>query len=134
MRRILLTVVCASVLAAGCGGNDEQPASVPAQPVLANLNVSVDPDGTGGEKARTVAVKCTEPEDSKLCGAVARLTAEDFARTGGQMACTQQFGGPEIATVTGTFRGETINARFSRENGCEISRWQKVAELLGAAG
>ena len=50
------------------------------------------------------------------------------------MACTQQFGGPETATVTGTFRGEKVNARFSRENGCEISRWQKVEELLGAAG
>ena len=47
------------------------------------------------------------------------------------MACTQQFGGPETATVTGTLHGDEVAARFSRENGCEISRWEKVAELLG---
>jgi hypothetical protein len=134
VRRILVTVVCASVLAAGCGGDDEQPASPSAQPVLADLSVRVDPDGTGAEKPRSAAVNCGAPDDSKLCGVVAGLTAESFAPTGGQMACTQQFGGPETAIVTGTFRGQEVNARFSRENGCEISRWEKVAELLGAAG
>ena len=46
MRRILVTVVCASVLAAGCGGDDEQPASPSPQAALADLTVSVDPDGT----------------------------------------------------------------------------------------
>jgi hypothetical protein len=134
VRRILLTVVCASVLAAGCGDDDEQPASPSPQAALADLSVSVDPDGTGGEKPRTADVTCAAAGDSKVCGVVAGLKAENFARTDGQMACTQQFGGPEVATVSGTLRGEKIDARFSRENGCEISRWEKVAELLGAAG
>ena len=49
-------------------------------------------------------------------------------------ACTQQYGGPETATVKGTLHGETIDANFSRVNGCEISRWQQAAPLLEAAG
>jgi hypothetical protein len=134
VRRILVTVVCTSVLAAGCGGDDEQPASPSPQAALADLKVEVDPDGTGAENPRTAEVACDAAEDSKLCGVVAKLTADHFAPTGSQMACTQQYGGPETATVSGTLRGEEVNARFSRENGCEISRWQKVAELLGAAG
>jgi hypothetical protein len=133
VRRILVTAMCASVLAAGCGGDDEQPASPSPQAALADLTVRVDPDGTGAGKPRTAEVACDAAGDSKVCGAVAQLTAEDFAPVDSQMACTQQYGGPETALVTGTFRGEEVTARFSRENGCAISRWQKVSELLGAA-
>ena len=77
---------------------------------------------------------CAAADDSKVCGAVAALKPDSFAPTGTQVACTQQFGGPETATVSGTLRGESVDARFSRENGCEISRWEDVAGLLGAAG
>ena len=57
-----------------------------------------------------------------------------FEPVPGDTACTEQYGGPETATVTGTLRGETIDANFSRVNGCEISRWQEAAPLLEAAG
>ena len=134
MRRVFLTVLCASLLTAGCGGDDEQPAAASPQAALADLTIRVDPDGTGAGKPRSAEVACDAAGDSKVCGVVAQLTADSFAPTDSQVACTQQYGGPETAIVTGTFRGEEVNARFSRENGCEISRWQKVAELLGAAG
>jgi hypothetical protein len=134
VRSILVTVGCVALLLAGCGGNDEQPASPSPQAALADLSVRVDPDGTGASQPHTAQVTCAAAADSKVCGAVADLTADNFAPTGSHMACTQQYGGPETATVTGSFRGETVEARFSRENGCEISRWQDVAELLGAAG
>ena len=49
-------------------------------------------------------------------------------------ACTQQFGGPETGSLRGQVRGKAIDARFSRTNGCEIARWDKVAPLLEAAG
>ena len=47
------------------------------------------------------------------------------------MKCTQVFGGPETATVTGPSGGEPVEAPFSRVNGCEISRWDAVSALLG---
>lgn len=46
--------------------------------------------------------------------------------------CTEQYGGPEVATVTGWFKGRAVNATFKRTDGCEISRWQAMAPLLGA--
>jgi uncharacterized membrane protein len=135
MRRTLATlVVLAALTAAGCGADDEQAASPSPQASLADLTVSVDPDGSGAEKPRTADVTCAEPGDSKVCGAVADLTADSFAPTASDVACTQQYGGPETATVTGTLRGEKVDAHFSRENGCEIARWEDAAELLGAAG
>jgi hypothetical protein len=33
--------------------------------------------------------------------------------------------------VEGTLRGERIDARFDRTNGCEIERWDRNAGLLG---
>jgi hypothetical protein len=45
-------------------------------------------------------------------------------------ACTMIYGGPETATVTGTWNGENVSATFSRTNGCEINRWAQMVPLL----
>ena len=44
--------------------------------------------------------------------------------------CTLIYGGPQVAEVRGTYRGETVNARFNRTNGCEMQRWDRVAFLF----
>lgn len=43
--------------------------------------------------------------------------------------CTQVYGGPEVATVTGTVDGTDVDATFSREDGCAIARFDAVAPL-----
>jgi hypothetical protein len=121
MRFSVALLLCAALIA-GCGEDDE-----PATSSLAELTVEVDP---GGKRA---TVRCDAPEDSQLCRAVAALDAKVFEPTPGNVACTQQYGGPETARVTGTLRGERVDARFSRENGCEIARWEDAAPLLEAA-
>jgi hypothetical protein len=121
MRFSVALIVCAAMIAA-CGEDDE-----PAGTSLADLTVQVEP---GGKRA---VVRCDAPEDSELCREVAGLDAKVFEPTPGNVACTQQYGGPETATVTGTFRGQPVDARFSRQNGCEIARWQDASALLEAA-
>ena len=37
---------------------------------------------------------------------------------------------PAIAEVEGLYRGETVDARFTRMNGCEIARWDRHAFLF----
>jgi hypothetical protein len=118
MRISVALVVCAA-LVAGCGEEDE-----PAAPAYAELTVEVEP---GGKRA---TVRCDAPEDSDVCRS---LDAKMFEPTPSGVACTQQYGGPEKATVTGTFRGEPVDAKFSRENGCQIARWEDAAPLLEAA-
>ena len=49
-------------------------------------------------------------------------------------ACTQQYGGPQKATVTGVVDGVPVDTAFSRTNGCEISAWEAAKDVLGAAG
>jgi hypothetical protein len=125
----LVVVLAALALLAGCGEDDqEQPAQAPAQ--LADLTVTVD-DGT---KTKTTEVTCDAPEDSEVCQALADLKPETLKPTPGNMACTQQYGGPETATVKGTLRGEPVDAKFSRVNGCEIARWNAAKDVFTAAG
>ena len=35
-------------------------------------------------------------------------------------ACTQIYGGPETASITGTWRGQPVMSRFARNDGCQI--------------
>ena len=128
MRRVALTC-CIAVLVAGCGSDDEaeQPASPPA---LADLRVAVDPDGKGAEAARTETVRCDAAADSTLCEDVAALRVADLEPARGAVACSQQYGGPETATIAGTLRGERVDLKFSRVNGCEIARWEAANALL----
>jgi hypothetical protein len=41
-------------------------------------------------------------------------------------ACTELYGGPQTATVRGTWGGETVDATFERTDGCEIDRWDRL--------
>lgn len=62
-----------------------------------------------------------------------RLHAEAvfFPQPGPPQMCTQQYGGPQVAVVTGRYRGRDVNREFSRTDGCEIARWRAMAPLLG---
>ncbi len=44
--------------------------------------------------------------------------------------CTETFGGPERVNVKGTLHGKPIKATFTRQNGCEIKRWNALGGLI----
>ena len=71
----------------------------------------------------------TLPHPAQACAKLAKMS-DPFAPVPKSAACTQVFGGPEEAVVTGTFRGEPVNAHFAKGNGCEIERWNRVAFLF----
>ena len=54
-----------------------------------------------------------------------------FPRPGPPKLCTQQYGGPQVAVVSGTFHGRAVHSVFTRTAGCEIARWTAMAPLLG---
>jgi hypothetical protein len=71
----------------------------------------------------------TFPDAEGACGELDNLD-QPFAETPEEAVCTQQYGGPEVASVNGVYRDETVNTRFSRDDGCEIGRWRKHAFLF----
>jgi hypothetical protein len=135
-----LVLLCAlALVAAGCGADEEEPArpGAGAQPpaVTTNLLVRVDPDGPDGPAAaKEERIRCAEGKPAGTCRAVARLEPKDFEKSPPDVACTDLFGGPQTAEVSGTLRGERIDATFTRADGCEIARWDRAAPLLEQVG
>lgn len=77
----------------------------------------------------------TVPNAAAACEAVKRLGAAFFnAQPDPNQMCTQQYGGPQTATVKGTVDGHRVYATFSATDGCEIARWNALETILGAAG
>lgn len=100
-----------------------------------SLHITVWPNGEGNPGKRVYTLRCapvggTLPHPASACTKLMRVQ-RPFAPVPKNTACTQIYGGPQIATVTGTFRGEPVAAEFSRTNGCEIERWDRVAFLFG---
>ena len=76
------------------------------------------------------AARGTVGDPAGACRRLQRLGKGAFAPTPPGVACTQIFGGPSTAVVTGWFLGRPLWVRLRRDNGCEIDRWQRVAFLL----
>ncbi|MFE0640443.1 SSI family serine proteinase inhibitor [Streptomyces sp. NPDC058877] len=66
----------------------------------------------------------------KRLGQLARERANPFLPVPRDQICSQAYGGPVVAHVTGTWQGSKVDARFSRANGCEINRWENLEPLL----
>jgi hypothetical protein len=99
-----------------------------------SLNITVWPHGEGNGGKRTWTLRCapsggTLPHRATACR---RLTAlkRPFAPTPKNVACTQIYGGPQEALVTGRLRGQSVHVRFNRQDGCELGRWNRVGFLF----
>ncbi len=44
--------------------------------------------------------------------------------------CSMVYGGPQTARVTGMWRGHRVDQRYSRSNGCQTTRWQRMEPVL----
>lgn len=52
----------------------------------------------------------------------------------GEQVCTQIYGGPDVASISGSIEGQEVATQVDRTNGCGISDWDEVLEdLLPAA-
>ena len=71
----------------------------------------------------------THPDAEAACAALATVPTP-FAPVPAGMMCAQMYGGPQTATVTGTWRGQRVDASYRRTDGCEIARWRKLGAVL----
>jgi Subtilisin inhibitor-like len=99
------------------------------------LSIVVSPGDGGAGKRWTLECGPTGgslPKAAAACRKLAQLGAW-YAPIPEGTACTQVFGGPETARVTGRYRGRRLWIAFQRRNGCEIARWTRVAFLFPRA-
>ncbi|MGH8866902.1 MAG: SSI family serine proteinase inhibitor [Actinomycetes bacterium] len=96
------------------------------------LTVTVTPSEGASPKKWTLSCDPAEgdhPHVTKACTALEKAE-RPFAPVPKGQVCTEIFGGPQVATVTGTWKGEKVSARYTRQNGCEMERWDRVAPVF----
>jgi hypothetical protein len=74
----------------------------------------------------------SHPDPATACRVLTEHGDKSLPAVPGNTACTEIYGGPETATITGTWRGRPVNSSFARNNGCEIARWTALTGLLPA--
>ena len=137
--------LAAVALAAACGSSGSKPAGSPTTTAIAtaatSLTIEVRPDPAAGPQTATLqcdggakgtAFLAAPDAATKACAALANPAAVDYLRNPkpeGQV-CTQIFGGPETAHVTGTLNGQSLDVQLARRNGCETAGWDLVRALL----
>jgi hypothetical protein len=138
--------LAALALLSGCGSESGNPGE--AADTVTELQILYWPEGTRpsrlgrilGERRLPVGqgkrwtLECdppggTHPDSEETCKRLEELD-NPFAETPEDEVCTEQYGGPQVASVSGVYRDETVNTRFARDDGCEIGRWQKHAFLI----
>jgi hypothetical protein len=128
--RVLALAVAIALLASACGEEDDR-----ARIRQSELTVTVWPEGRGGRASETWTLRCdpsggTHPAPEAACRALAANT-DALAPVPRDAACTEVYGGPQVARVTGVYRGRGVRSTFERTNGCEIERWDRLASLFG---
>jgi hypothetical protein len=106
--------------ASGTGNNDKITVSVRASAKAPAKTWTLTCDPAGGD----------HPKADQACASLAKVK-EPFKAPPKDQICTKIYGGPEVATVTGTWAGKPVDAKFTRTDGCELSRWSKLSPLFG---
>jgi hypothetical protein len=121
--RAAIPIACLVALA-GCGGGDGDAGAGGATAPATELTVTVWPEGRDGP-SRERRVECP---GAPVCDGLSARRLAPVPRT---RVCTAIYGGPAVARVEGTLRGERLDEEFSLEDGCEIARWERNQALLG---
>jgi hypothetical protein len=142
----LVLLPLAVLLLTGCGADRTSPAAAPSSsardagepstaPVGDHLEIAYD--AGDGSAPQTWELACSPPDGTHPDpgGACADLAAAEtpFAEPDPDLMCTEQYGGPQTARVTGTWGDQPVDTVFDRGDGCAISRWDSVGRLLPAA-
>jgi hypothetical protein len=134
MRVVLVLGLVGIALAACASGSAGTGASGTA------LTVNYWENGIGVGERETWTLRCNPARGTVARPAIAcrRLIAGGarlFAGVPRDVACTQIYGGPQVARVVGTVKGVRVSASVSRTDGCQISRWDRLSPwLLPPAG
>ncbi|MFF8610021.1 SSI family serine proteinase inhibitor [Streptomyces sp. NPDC015346] len=137
LRRLVLSTLAplaATAGAAGLGPVPPLPLLSPPDALTVTVSKSGHPNANG-----TYRLECgsrasgNHPAANRACERLDRLAKEGkdpFAAVDKNRYCTQQYGGPAVAHITGDWQGRPVDAHFARTDGCEIARWENLEPVL----
>jgi len=122
MRAILAVLVVLAGLTAGAGAG--------AAGGRTALRVVYYEDAREPETRIVWALRCdpvggTLPRRTAACRELARTGVGTLRPVPPDRACTEIYGGPMVAIVTGRIDGRRVWAKLRRDDGCQIERWER---------
>lgn len=140
MRPLLLLAV---LLLAACGGGDDV-ASMPGPGSGDDALTGIDRpandlvveqdlgDGSPSQRWTLVCAGQVEGDHPDAEAACAHLAGVDdpFAPLPTDLLCSEIYGGPQTARVTGVWAGVPVELALSRTDGCRITQWNSLGPLL----
>jgi hypothetical protein len=100
-----------------------------------SLRITYWEDAANMSSSEIWTLRCNPPRGSLprkavACWRLATGGTKLFASLPPDIVCTEIYGGPQRARVVGTVAGKRIWATFTRTNGCEIDRWNRISPWL----
>jgi hypothetical protein len=149
VRGLLPLLLAGAVLLGACAaeeGNavsdDGRPAAAPTTPddaasgiVRADNDLRIEVDLADGTSPQAWTLTCvgfvegSHPRAEEACAHLDGMT-DPFAPLPADVMCTEQYGGPQTAHITGRWRGEPVDLDLSRVDGCRISQWDAFGPVL----
>ena len=135
---VLLTAGCASPSGDGGTGAAGSPTdgaggAVGISPAANDLVVRVDAGDGSAPQSWTLAclgsVEGTHPDAEAACAHLEGMD-DPFAPLPDDVACTEQYGGPQSAHVAGTWGDRPVDLELTRVDGCRIDQWDGLVPLL----
>ena len=152
MKTTLVFLATTSLLLAACGSNSTVVAAGGVDATVPNDSVPNEPLGAGPYPIATLEITISHPEADDVSYTISCLgdtatvigsdevvdqqactvLADPLVKTRlieGQpidLACTMQYGGPDLAHIVGTFDGEAVDTTVDRVNGCGIGDWDHL--------
>lgn len=137
--RLLGLIAVLAVVAASCGDDDPVPTtggSSEVDPPTAEITVVLD----GGEfngGSYTLSCRPDAPQivpvvdgidPGTACQRLQDESVSDWLVNGPDpdQVCTEVYGGPQRATITGTIEDRPVQTEVDRTNGCGIDTWDRL--------
>ena len=150
-RRLATLAIPVLILTVGCANQTAEPSGPTpgdTMPVIPSEQVTPTPTSDtdltivinkGPSSTVTWRLTCnppggTHPDPEAACRALEANGAVALPPVPEDKACTQIYGGPETASITGSWQGQQIMSKFARNDGCQISRWKLMEGLLPPGG
>ena len=132
---LLLATACAAAPGPGAGAGAGQDTATGDGVSRAESDLTVEIDRGNGAPVERYTLVCgasvegTHPDARAACEHLAGM-ADPLAPIPDDAMCTEIYGGPQTATVTGTWHGEPVDLHLSRVDGCRIAQWDSLGPLL----
>lgn len=122
-----MRILVLAMLLTGCGGAAETASQ-------GGTELVVEFRADAAVAATTLRLRCDppsgeHPDPPRACADLAREPAP-FAPLPPDQVCTEIYGGPQTATVRGSYRGEPVMVDLARTDGCRTAQWDLLGALL----